>query len=252
MLEAFLALRALRVERGIELDRYYLGNIRIAGTPLLTQRQIDPDAVPRAAAELITKLRTCQNATKPVFAGRNLYVALKDESLESIAAINQALFDRLPVLYRLAARGHWLREGLPVRRSGAIRGLDSPVLPQITCEDYCVSSMVTSEGDLEMAILMERKNVTYPVTCFPAIREFASMLDGLISGGRWQGREFVGWATTPGGAPTSFHFRQQRNTITISFVPDEWLKLKTCVDRALAIPELVPVIDELSLAYGEI
>ena len=34
LLDAFLAVRALRVDRGIELDRYYLGNLRIGDTPL--------------------------------------------------------------------------------------------------------------------------------------------------------------------------------------------------------------------------
>ena len=33
VLEAFLAVRALRVDRGIELDRYYLGNLGIGDTP---------------------------------------------------------------------------------------------------------------------------------------------------------------------------------------------------------------------------
>ena len=251
VLEAFLAVRALRVDRGIELDRYYLGNLRIGQTPALTRRQIDPDAVPKAVANLITELCTRPDLAKPVFVGRNLYVALKDESLESILSINQALFDRLPVLYRLAARGHWLREGLPVRRTGAVSGFCSPALPQVTCEDYCISSVITSEGELEISILMKRKRVTYPLTRFPEIREFAIMLKRLTPGGRWKGREFVGWTTNPDGTTTRFHFRHQRNAIIISFGHDEWQSLETCVDRALALPDLVPMIDELSLAYGE-
>jgi hypothetical protein len=252
VLEAFLAVRALRVDRGIELDRYYLGNLRIGDTPTLTQRQIDPDAVPKAAANLITELCTRPVLTKPVFVGRNLYVALKDESLDSIISINRALLDRLPVLYRLAARGHWLREGLPVRPSGAISGPCSPAISQTTCEDYCISSVVTSEGELEISILMERKRVTYPLTRFPELREFASMLDHLVPGSRWQGREFIGWTTNPDGPTTLYNFRNQQNAITISFTLNEWQSLKACVDRALAQPELIPVVDELSLAYGEI
>ena len=140
--------------------------------------------------------------------GRNLYVALKDESLDSTISINQALFEQLPVLYRLAARGHWLREGLPVRRSGAISGPCSPAIPQTTGEDHCISSVVTSEGELEISILMKRKSVTYPLTRFPEIREFASMLEHLTPGSRWQGREFVGWTATSDGSTTRFYFRQ--------------------------------------------
>jgi hypothetical protein len=252
VLEAFLAVRALRVSRGIELDRYYLGNLGVIGVPMLTQRQIDPDAVPKAAAELITELRRCQKLSKPVFAARNLFVALKDESLNSIASINQALSDRLPLLYPLAVRGHWIREGLPVRRSGASSGLCSRPIPHITCEDYCVSSIVTSEGELELSIVMERKGVTYSLTRFPEIREFASMLDSLAPGRGWHGREFVGGTTSADGATLRFHFGHHRHAITISLTHDEWQRLKLCVQQALAAPELVPVIDELLLTYGEI
>jgi len=86
--EAFPAVRSLRVDRGITLDRYYLGNLRIGDTPALTQRQIDSDAVPKAAANLIAELCTRPDLTRPVFVGRNLYVALRDESLDSILSIN--------------------------------------------------------------------------------------------------------------------------------------------------------------------
>lgn len=137
-----------------------------------------------------------------VFAGRNLYVALKDESLYGVALINEALFDCLPVLYRLAARGHWIREGLPVRRSPVSSGFCSLPIPQITCKDYCVSSIVTSEGELELSILMERKGVSYMLTRFPEIKEFNSMLERLTAGGRWQAREFIGGTTTTDGAAT--------------------------------------------------
>jgi hypothetical protein len=142
--------------------------------------------------------------------------------------------------------------GLPVRRSGAISGPCSPAIPQTTCEDYCISSVVTSEGELEISILMKRKSVTYPLTRFPEIREFASMLERLNPGSRWQGREFLGWTATSDGSTTRFYLRQLRNAFTISFAHDEWQSLKTCVDRAPAQPDLIPAIDELSLAYGEI
>jgi len=204
VLEAFLAVRALRVNRGIELDRCYLENLRIVGASLLTQRQIDPDAVPKAAADLITQLRMGKNPANAVFAGRNLYVALKDESLDGVALINDALFDRLPVLYRVAARGHWIREGLPVRRAPASSGLCSWTTPQIACEDYCVSTTVTTEGKVQLSILMKRKGVSYMLTRFPEIREFNSMLKCLAAGSSWQAREFIGGTTTADGTATRF------------------------------------------------
>ncbi len=50
----------------------------------------------------------------PVFAGRNLYVSIRDEELPGIVALNRALLSYMETLFRLAARGHWMREKRPV------------------------------------------------------------------------------------------------------------------------------------------
>jgi hypothetical protein len=134
----------------------------------------------------------------------------------------------------------------------ASSGLCSLPIPPITCKDYCVSIIVTSEGELELSILMECKGASYMLTRFPEIREFNSMLERLTAGGRWQAREFIGGTTTANGSITRFYFRHQRHAITISFDHEEWQRLKACVRQALAAPELVPVVNELALAYGEI
>ena len=63
---------------------------------------------------------------------------------------------------------------------------------------------MTSEGELELSILMERKGVSYMLTRFPEIREFNSMLERLTAGGRWQAREFLGGTTTADGTATRF------------------------------------------------
>jgi hypothetical protein len=42
VLEAFLAARALRTDRGFGLDRYYLGNLGVPDGTLLNERQSDP------------------------------------------------------------------------------------------------------------------------------------------------------------------------------------------------------------------
>ena len=53
VLEAFLAVRALRVDRGVELDRYYLGNLGLTDGATLNQRQLDPEVVPNVTGNLI-------------------------------------------------------------------------------------------------------------------------------------------------------------------------------------------------------
>ena len=78
VLEAFLAVRALRVDRGVELDRYYLGNLGLTDGATLNQRQLDPEVVPKVTSSLIHELRHSQQSLKPVFCARNFYVALLD------------------------------------------------------------------------------------------------------------------------------------------------------------------------------
>ena len=63
VLEAFLAVRALRVDRGVELDRYYLGNLGLTDGATLNQRQLDPEVVPKVTSSLIHELR--QSQTRP-------------------------------------------------------------------------------------------------------------------------------------------------------------------------------------------
>jgi hypothetical protein len=253
LLEAFLAVRALRVERGMELDRYYLGNLGLSEVAPLKQLQLDPDVVPKAVEVWVNRLRQSAAARRPAFVGRNLYVALRDESLEGIAFVNRTLFRYLPVLYGLAARGHWLRERRPVRIGSALDCLAGPSLPSVLGEDHRVSMQVTHDGELRMRIEMSRKQVAYPLGRYPRIREFGSMLERLEPCGRWRGKEFFGYTThaLPDQAP-GFCFRHRGNGIAISFGPEEWQSLREVFQRALALPELQPVLAELSLTYGEI
>jgi len=251
-LEALLAVRALRVERGTELDRYYLGNLGQAEVAPLKRLQLDADLVPKAVAALVHELRQSAAARKPVFVGRSLFVALRDESLEGIAAVNRALSRYWPVLYGLAARGHYLREHRPVRVGNALDSLLRPNLPCVMGGDPRVSMRVTNDGELKMLIEMSRKQVVYPLRCYPRIREFASMLERLEPGGYWKGREFLGCTTraVPDQA-TCFSLRHRGNGITVSLAAEEWQSLREGFQRALALPELQPVLAELSLAYGE-
>jgi len=82
VLEAFLAVRALRIDRGIGLDRYYLGNLGVPDGTSFNERQYDPQLVPRVAGQLIEELRQSSNRPKPTFAGHNLFVALREFRVE--------------------------------------------------------------------------------------------------------------------------------------------------------------------------
>ena len=235
-LEAFLAVRALRVERGTELDRYYLGNLGARESAPLKLLQIYADLVPKAVEALIDELRQSTFLRKPVFVGRCLFVALRDECLDGIAPLNQALHPYWSVLYGLAARGHYLREQRPVCVGSECRA--RPSLPPLTGGDHRVSMRIARNGEPRMLIEMSRKQIIYPLRGHPRIREFASMLERLGLKGYWKGREFLGFVSP--GVPdqsTRLGFRHRSNGITISFAPDEWESLREVFQRALALPE---------------
>jgi hypothetical protein len=253
VLEAFLAVRALRMDRGVELDRYYLGNLGLTDGATLNQRQLDPEVVPKVTGSLIHELRQSQHTPKPVFCARNFYVALRDETLPGVAAIDAALSPYLPRLFRLGARGHWLRERKPVRPPRIAHDFVSPTFPSVASGDYRLSILVASDGEIEMLLDMNRKDVAYPLTRYPRVREFATMVARLEPGRYWKGREFFGYTNDPVAERASrFYFRHRRNGIAISFTCEEWQSLKELFEKAFAMPELQPILEELSLVYGEI
>jgi len=79
------------------------------------------------------------------------------------------------------------------------------------------------------------------------------MLERLEAEGRWRGREFSAHArTTAAGQPVNFFCRQRRSGIEVAFTGEEWQALRGLFGEALALPEVQPVLEELSLIYGEI
>ena len=64
-------------------------------------------------------------------------------------------------------------------------------------------------------------------------------------------RSFVIGAITA-GQPVNFFCRQRRSGIEVAFTREEWQALRGLFGEALALPEVQPVLEELSLVYGEI
>jgi hypothetical protein len=74
-----------------------------------------PDIVRRTVAE--ARKRTLESKSKHsvLFAGRNLYVLLDEETFSGADALNRALRPYWPALWRLAARGHYYLKQQPIR-----------------------------------------------------------------------------------------------------------------------------------------
>src|SRR2546428_768413 len=252
LLEAFLAVMTLRVAGAPQRDPYYLGNL---GSRPLGKQALETETLTESVKALIRELRGPGSVTRPLFAGRNLYVALRDENLEDVAAVNQVLLPYLRTLYGFAARGHWLQEQRPLRPRRAVKdyGVRSSVFPKVEAGDFWLTILLTDEEDLATALQMSTRNVLYPLEPYPQIREFATMLTRLEPAGHWKGREFFGYTdafvTAEGKC---FYFRHRSNGITFGFSREEWECLKEVFTKALALAELQPVLSELALQYGEV
>jgi len=251
LLEAVLAVRALRGDRGVELDRYYLGNLGSQEQAVFNDRQLDPDLVPRVTAKLLQELQASPSAPKPTFAGRNLYVAIRDEELPDVVALNRVLAPRMEMLFRLAARGHWLQEHRPV-----ISMRDREVITDsfvVTVPRFRLTFNLANDGNLSMLISMVDKDLAYPVSTYPEIKEFAAMLERVSPGQDWRGEYFhASTRQKTAEQPVRFQFHRHRDTISIGFSAEEWQRLKEAFAQAAETPKLEKAYEELSLVYGEL
>jgi hypothetical protein len=249
LLEALLAVRSLRTDRGTGLDLYYLGNLGVTEGGL-NERQLDPELLPRTVTRLIEELRQHPVGPKPLQAGRCFYVALRDESITDLTAISRVLQPQMPALFRLGARGHWMRENRPVRPRRE-QAAFSESLPELQQKGLRLSGEVNGHGEVSLSLSLAQKNVLYPIGSYPEIREFAAMLQGLKPGEVWNGVHF--YAFTDGESkPAQLMFRRYRDGVTLGFSVDEWECLKKLVVSALESVRLRPIWAELELVYGEL
>jgi hypothetical protein len=172
--EALLTVRSLRTDRAGGLDRFYLGNLGVPATAVFSERHFDPEFLPHVVNDVIQGLRTSVIPTKDVvFAGRNLYVALREEAVSDLVVLNRSLTPFLGRLFRLAARGHWVRERLPIRTSGEFRP-PAQVFEPMSTGPFQIVASVGQDGDLLLTV--HNRGVRYPLGPYPEIREFEAML----------------------------------------------------------------------------
>lgn len=206
----------------------------------------------QTVATLIQGLRQDRGGSKPLLAGSCFYVALRDETITDLVALNRVLVPHLATLFRLAACGHWMREHRPVR---SLR--DPPLVvgsvPPLAEGTFRLSGSVSAEGEVTLAISIAQKNILYPIGSFPEIREFATMLEHMEAGSNWSGAHFRGYTMAgSNAAPMEWDFYRYRDGIVLGFSTDEWQHLRGLVTAALASPKLRPFWEELELVYGEL
>ena len=259
ILEAFLA--AYKVRRGKKpgRDNHYLSNLPVLdkqGKPVHGAEAEGMD-VPTVIERLIRAMKSEDvDEVWPQFAARNLYEFLEEE-LFGIEAMNQALKPHWPILWRAAARGHYLVRGYPVREPS--RGIASqhpwgPAISSVFEGDFVLSFATGSERDLSVLVsLPQARQAMYEIAPWPVITEFRSMLenwDTSTPNSFWQGRWFFGYTAMETTVPPVWVRCQ--GSVSFGFTAEEWASLQEAFHRAWEMPQLQRISGELMLEYGEI
>ena len=247
MLEAFLAVWSLRSGANPQLDYFYRRQFSKSS-------QSDPRTLAAVVQSILVDLRESSGATRPLYAARNLTVALDQEHLERGANVHLVLRPFLPCLYRLAARGHWLTEQRPIRRErrpGAAPEWVPIFLPDVTADDFVLSTVFKpDEGELYMDLKLTSLGISFCLGPYPHIREFATMIAHLAPGRYWRGRYFTA-GEEPGCVRKSNKSVFQFNGVWMWFTSKERDALESLLNQAMQQPQPQNTLAELELEYGE-
>ncbi|HEV2222220.1 MAG TPA: hypothetical protein VGR84_04375 [Candidatus Acidoferrales bacterium] len=260
VLDAFLAAYELRKERASKLDEFYLGNLPTEFRPAKAKgsdEQPTAETVRKAVLETRKHLSDPATKSEPLLAGRNLYVLLDEEKLSGAEALDRALRPSFTVLWRLAARGHYLLKHEPLRLpSAAKESFYQPPIPSVKEGDYSLSFARGEGSEFSLLLIFPGAHgPMYPISGYPRITEFRAMLASLPEGTRrWNGEHFFGYvsASEEGKGKEDVWFRAHANGITFGFSEKEWKSVQVLFRRAWEMPEVRMAWDELALEYGEL
>lgn len=266
VLEAFLAVRSLRLRPAPGKDQYYLGNLSgwsdHGDATVRRGVEADPDIITAVIGRMVQGLRESTTLERPSFAARNLYVALRDEQLKGADSLNRALTPFLPGLYRIAARGHWLTEQRPIRperKTWETLEFVPDYVPDVKAGAFTLFTLVSQEGELHMMLNLRAHRIAYALGPYPHIREFEAMLGKVAPGKIWNGRYFFGHTSELSARhrlseqpPDMLYFREHSKGVLVELTSAEWGELRSLFAQVLSLPELKAVLTELSLQYGEV
>jgi hypothetical protein len=261
VLDAFLAVYDLRGDRSPEHDMYYLGNLPGECRPATGKRSAETntaDVVRRTVIETRRRMEDPATTMTPVFAGRNLYRVLELSTAAGADAVNRALRSSWPVLWRLAARGHYALTRTPVReKETPPPGRSDPPISPLAEGGYVLSFQYTQGQEFSVLLSFPgERGPMYPISGYPKLAEFRAMLAALTSTRerrRWSGAYFFGYVQTPPVTPADqAWFGANDNGITFGFSPEEWAAVQALFRRAWDLPAIHMAWETLALEYGEL
>jgi hypothetical protein len=195
------------------------------------------------------------NRRYPGSIGRCLLTAIQAESMGS-RRLDQVLAPYWPVLWRIAARGHWLHHQLPVRivKPDSSGPADRHKLsPPIETRGLVLSFRNGGNGDIAFQIEFRApRNFIYSIPRYPALVEFRAMLEELGDLRAWNGRYFHAVVTAhEDSGETRYSLWPKQQDWQIDFTDKEWPRLRDVFRQAWDRPEMVERMAALQLEYGE-
>jgi hypothetical protein len=261
VLDAFSAVYELRTDRSSEWDTYYLNNLPSEFRPARLKGsdgdQANSDMVRRTVAETRKRLSDPAVKVESFFAARNLHILLEDEKLPA-DTVSRALRPFWPVLWRLAARGHYFLMGEPLRAKSASQdSFYQPPIPSIKEGDFTLSFNRGEGNDIYLLLSFPGPlGAMYPLNGYPKITEFRALLIALAPDSsipRWEAEHFFGYVVpSEDRKGKDYWFRANTNGITFGVSEKEWKSVQALFRRAWELPEIRMAWDALTLEYGEL
>jgi len=264
LLEAFLAVYGLvsKHRKRSPMAPYLLTNLPSERqTETKPSEEIANDDVRRAVNRTIHTLKNANSETpRPIHTARLLYMVLDNERLLNIEKLNEALRPYWPILWRVCARGHYLRHGQPLTDS-AFWGADFRLenrgpLPSFQEGEYRLEFHRGPETEFSVWLQFPgRFALQYPLYDYPRIAELRTILERLYLREQlifWEGRYFLASTWLDEAEKVGVNFRSRDNGIALTFRHDDWQAIKSLFRRGWQAPEVRRLWDALAREYGEL
>jgi hypothetical protein len=264
ILEAFLAVYGLvsKQRKRSPLAPYLLTNLPAERQPAAKPSEdIADDDVRRAVNRTIHTLKNADSETpRPIHTARLLYMILDNEKFLNIEKLNEALRPYWPILWRVCARGHYLRHGQPLK-DGAFWGADARwgnrgPLPSFQEGEYRLEFHRGPETEFSVWLYLPgRFALQYPLYDYPRISELRTILEGLELRDTlmfWEGRYFLASTWLDQEEKVGVVFRSRDHGIALTFHHDDWQAIRSLFRRGWQAPEVRRLWDALGREYGEL
>ncbi len=263
ILEAFRAVyELLRKKSRTHLDSFFVAHLPSdrqgeAKNP----EEVGSEDVRRVVNHTIRMLKNpAEERQRPIFVARNLYFLLDELEFPNVEKLNETLWPYWPILWRVCARGHYFHHAEPLQDPNpSAKGLDAPLnppLPKFEEGEYRLEFVRSpTEGFSVWLYFPGRHSACYPVSGYPEISEFRTILERLDVKRElifWEGRYFLAHTGYNEAEVVGVNFRARDNGITFNFPGEDWQSIKKLFRRAWQAPEVRRLWDALALEYGEL